>query len=246
MNRLSKKRRIVILIIAIILIIVGIRVFTKSRASKTLEITANFKDEGGLLSDEISTVTATDEGENGTSFVLPDFANDKKVNKYILEQKNIESSNEENQQNIIEMLPGDKIYLTQDEIEQSQIELKVEYDTKDINEKKLYNKKLIKPSDDNKEELVSVVGYMPADTQIQVTETDIANVQDEIETNYPNKDIIGNYNTKLISSENEYIPSDYGEKVNISILTNENQENTILEIDNNKVQQIPNVVIDGN
>ena len=88
MNRLSKKRRIVILIIAIILIIVGIRVFTKSRASKTLEITANFKDEGGLLSDEISTVTATDEGENGTSFVLPDFANDKKVNKYIVAQKN--------------------------------------------------------------------------------------------------------------------------------------------------------------
>ena len=51
---------ITILIIAIILIIVGIRVFTKSRASKTLEITANFKDEGGLLSDE-TTVQLTGE-----------------------------------------------------------------------------------------------------------------------------------------------------------------------------------------
>ena len=215
MNRLSKKRMIVILIIAIILIIVGIRVFTKSRASKTLEITANFKDEGGLLSDEIATVTATDEGENGTSFVLPDFANDKKVNKYIVEQKNIESSNEENQQNIIEMLPGDKIYLTQDEIEQSQIELKVEYDTKDINEKKLYNKKLIKPSDDNKEELVKVSGYMPVDAKLEVTQADISNIQDEVITNYPNNDILENYNIKLTYEENEYNPSEYEQKLNI-------------------------------
>ena len=99
MKKLSKKRKIVILIILTILIIIGLRVFTKSRASKTVEITANFKDEGGLLSDEIAIVTATDEGENGTSCVLPDFANDKKVNKYIVAQKNIESSNEENQQN---------------------------------------------------------------------------------------------------------------------------------------------------
>ena len=43
MKKLSKKRKIVILIILTILIIIGLRVFTKSRASKTVEITAKFK-----------------------------------------------------------------------------------------------------------------------------------------------------------------------------------------------------------
>ena len=69
--------------------------------------------------------------------------------------------------------------------------------------------KLIKPSDDNKEELVKVSGYMPVDTKLEVTQADISNIQDEVITNYPNNDILENYNIKLIYEENEYNPSEY-------------------------------------
>ena len=45
----TNKRNIVILIILIILIIVMLRAFIKSRANNVVEITANFKDNSGLL-----------------------------------------------------------------------------------------------------------------------------------------------------------------------------------------------------
>ena len=83
MNKINKKKNIAILIILIILIIIGVRIFTKSVASKNQEITVKVKDDEGLLSDETFVTNATKEGENETSLVLPDFANDKKVKKYI-------------------------------------------------------------------------------------------------------------------------------------------------------------------
>ena len=57
MKRLSKKKNIAIWIVLIILIIIGLRVFTKSKASKIETITANFKDNSGILSDEISEIS---------------------------------------------------------------------------------------------------------------------------------------------------------------------------------------------
>ena len=132
MKRLSKKKNIAIWIVLIILIIIGLRVFTKSKASKIETITANFKDNSGILSDEISEVLATNEGESGVSLILPDIVKDKKISKYIVLKKDIindeNNINEETNETAIEMRPGDKIYLTQDEIEKSQIILNIEYE----------------------------------------------------------------------------------------------------------------------
>ena len=241
MKKLSKKRKIVILIILTILIIIGLRVFTKSRASKTVEITAKFKDESRLLSDEISTVMATNEGESGISLVLPDFANDKKVSKYMVTPKSIEEENTEEQEKTIEMLPGDKIYLTQEEIEQAQVELNVEYDTLEVNEQILYNKKLTYSKENSEEEIVKAYGYMFADTKIQVAEADISNVTEEITTNYSDWKIGENYNIKLITDEKEYVPSEFGQKLNIEILVDKKQEDLVLEVAENKIQEVPNV-----
>ena len=250
MKRLSKKKNIAIWIVLIILIIIGLRVFTKSKASKIETITANFKDNSGILSDEISEVLATNEGESGVSLILPDIVKDKKISKYIVLKKDIindeNNINEETNETAIEMRPGDKIYLTQDEIEKSQIILNIEYDTKDIKEQKMYNKKLTQTSEDGKKELVTVSGYMPVDTKLEVTQADISNIQDEVITNYPNNDILENYNIKLTSEENEYNPNEYEQRLNISILIDGKKKNTILEIEENKVQEIPNVIFEEN
>lgn len=164
------KRKIVMLIILIVLIIVELKAFTGSRANKLIEITANIVDNSGLLSDEVYTMQAINEGEAGYCITLPDIINDKKILEYIVEEKemNQETSKEEqgeqitvenqiegniinetevkdenDDKNLDEMVkknPGEKLYITLEEVENKSIALKAEYDTKEKDEKILYSK----------------------------------------------------------------------------------------------------------
>ena len=68
----KNKNFIIILIVLIILIIVGLKAFNNSKANKTIEITANFKDVEGLVSDEKMTLVASNDGENGMAIILPE------------------------------------------------------------------------------------------------------------------------------------------------------------------------------
>ena len=85
----TSKKYIVILIILIILIIVGLKAFMSSKANKQIEITANFSDLNKMANDEKTTILATNDGENGMEIILPEFANEKKVSKYIITKKDI-------------------------------------------------------------------------------------------------------------------------------------------------------------
>lgn len=194
MKKINKKS-IIILIVLIILIIIGLRAFNESRANKTIEITASFKDINGLLNDEKSTLVATTEGENGIAVVLPEFANEKKIIKYIIEEKDIVEDNETSQENsqnkgrTIEKLPGEKIYLTQEEIENSSITLEICYDTITVDEQILYNKK-ISYKDEDEFELITVLGYMPQNTRLELTESDISSLEKEISEKYEKYKIV--------------------------------------------------------
>ena len=269
----TSKKYIVILIILIILIIVGLKAFMSSKANKQIEITANFSDLNKMANDEKTTILATNDGENGMEIILPEFANEKKVSKYIITKKDIindetestktesaktedtktestktestktentktestktentktestktestktestktestktestktestktestksestETKNtnaEENQINntVVEKLPGEKIYLTQEEIENNTINFEVIYDTIEIEGKLFYSKKVAYKDEDNYE-LVAVLGYMPENTQINVTEIDVSGLEEEISRNYSN------------------------------------------------------------
>ena len=274
----TSKKYIVILIILIILIIVGLKAFMSSKANKQIEITANFSDLNKMSNDEKTTILATNDGENGMEIILPEFANEKKVSKYIITKKDIindetestktesaktedtktestktestktestktentktestktentktestktestktestktestktestktestktestksestETKNtnaEENQINntVVEKLPGEKIYLTQEEIENKTINFEVIYDTIEIEGKIFYSKKVAYKDEDNYE-LVAVLGYMPENTQINVTEIDVSGLEEEISRNYSN------------------------------------------------------------
>ena len=269
----TSKKYIVILIILIILIIVGLKAFMSSKANKQIEITANFSDLNKMANDEKTTILATNDGDNGMEIILPEFANEKKVSKYIINKKDIindetestktesaktedtktestktestktentktestktentktestktestktestktestktestktestktestksestETKNtnaEENQINntVVEKLPGEKIYLTQEEIENKTINFEVIYDTIEIEGKIFYSKKVAYKDEDNYE-LVAVLGYMPENTQINVTEIDVSGLEEEISRNYSN------------------------------------------------------------
>lgn len=195
MKKINKKS-IIILIVLIILIIIGLKVFNESRANNTIEITANFRDTNGLLDDEKATLIATNEGESGMAITLPEFANENKIIKYIIEEKDIVEENDntnievpQTSGRIIEKLPGDKIYLTQEEIEKLAITLEISYDTIKVEEQMLYNKK-ISYKDEDEIDLITVSGYMPLATKIQVSETDITSLEQEVSENYSEYKIV--------------------------------------------------------
>ena len=281
----KNKNFIIILIILIILIIVGLKAFNNSKANKTIEITANFKDVEGLVSDEKMTLVASNDGENGMAIILPEIVNEKKVKKYIITKKDISNENIKNTINTktktmatsniktenaqtemtitkstetentkseatvtkstetentkseatvtkstetentkseaivtkstetentkseatiinntenfitettkedvktenIEKNPGEKIYLTQEELKNLEITLEINYDTIKEDSQILYNKQ-INYNDEDKNELLTVSGYMLLDTQLKVSDLDITKeLEQKLEQDY--------------------------------------------------------------
>ena len=266
----KNKNFIIILIILIILIIVGLKAFNNSKANKTIEITANFKDVEGLVSDEKMTLVASNDGENGMAIILPEIVNEKKVKKYIITKKDISNENIKNTINTktetmatsniktenakteititkstetentkteatvtkntetkntkseatvtkstetentqteatiinntenfitettkedvktenIEKNPGEKIYLTQEELKNLEITLEINYDTIKEDSQILYNKQ-INYNDEDKNELLTVSGYMLLDTQLKVSDLDITkDLEQKLEQDY--------------------------------------------------------------
>ena len=299
----TNKRNIVILIFLMIFIIILLRAFSNSRANKVIEITANIKDNSGLLVDEKTTLEAINEGESGFSITLPEVVNTKKVTKYIVTQKEmVENTEEETKSNLtnttnettneiasdsksneetniinveqadttnpqviektskVEKLPGEKIYLTQEERKNSSIILTVEYDKKEIKGETLYNKELVledKENDENKvddtniankedaidedsedNEILFVSGYMPYDTELETAEVKIDRVKKEIEENYPDYLITENFDIKLMSQEKEYLVEEYDQTLDIEItMPNKDKTYTILEIQEDTAQE---------
>ena len=256
-----KKSKIIIFIILIIFTIIALRAFTKSRANKTIEINVDVIDNSKALTDETTILTAVNEGENGIAITLPEIINTKKVSKYIVTRQEIiqeetnesptntnitENSINENKSNesiIIEKLPNEKIYLTQEEIESLQMTLTVEYDYIESNSQALYNRKLV-INDEENNEILSVLGYMPIDTQIELNEANIEDLKNDIEEKYPNRSIIKNYDIKLILNEKEYIPKEYEQTVEIEFLNiDENTNPIVLELQNNNITETNEISI---
>lgn len=95
----------------------------------------------------------------------------------------------EEKDTIVEKFSGEKLYLTQEEIDNKQIELRVEYDTIEVDTQILYNKK-ITARDNDDYELFSISGYMPNDIQIELNAADISSVENELIQNCQNNCII--------------------------------------------------------
>ncbi len=179
MKKISKKR-IVLIMILICLLILQIKVFTDSQADKLLEITLNVKDAKAVLEDSLVTLEATDEGESGYSLILPEIVNEKKVSKYYITEKDIEekdnNNNVENNTQTEEMVSaniekkaGDKIYLTEEEIQSQKIEIQADYDTIIEGDIPLYYEKKETKLEDGKK--ITLEGYVEDETKVRIEST---------------------------------------------------------------------------
>lgn len=148
-----------------------------------------------------------------------------------------------NEDNIIEMNPGEKIYLTQEEKDNSEISFTIEYDTITVNQTVLYNKSLTVENDDK--EIICVSGYMPFDTQIKVENTDISNIENQIKQSYQDCVIYGNYNIKLSTNDEDYNPKKYEQKLNIEFTVDENKKYNLLEVQDETIQEIKDFKADS-
>lgn len=248
----TNRKKIVIAIILIIILIILIKFFSDSKADELMEINATISDNNGLLDMQNCTITAVDEGDNGYAITLPNLVNDKFVKKYFVENKEIVGNTNENTngnntnssqnigQEILEKNPGEKIYLTQVEIENKEINLKVEYDTKEQSDESLiYNKLLEKEIEDDK---ITISGYMPANAEIVATKVDSKTVEDKLQ-NFLNENKVIQllYELKIVSEEKEFIPKDFEEKVEVTF-NGTNIENLtnykIIQINNEQVEEI--------
>lgn len=111
-----------------------------------------------------------------------------------------------------------ELELTKEQVENKKIYLVAEYDSKEANDKTIYNKVISSSSEKNN---ISISGYMPEDSEISVKEVDISKTKETIQKNFQdvNKKInlIAAYDIKILSNEKEYEPEDFDEKANVSI-----------------------------
>ncbi len=111
--------------------------------------------------------------------------NDTKTDKILSEEEKItEQTKTESTilEEKVEKNPGEKIYLTEEEIKSSELILEVNYDTLEENSQILYNKKI--SYNDDESELITVSGYMLLDTKLKVVEADISSLEQELEQKY--------------------------------------------------------------
>lgn len=215
-------------------IVIEKEILSESDETEEVEETENIEEVEGA--EEVAEVETKKEEETGneleTGENLEEIA---ETTEESLEEKNVEITE-------VEMLPGEKIYLTAEEQENLAITLMVKYDTIETDEQTLYNKKLMFEQGNN--EILEVTGYMPADTSMQVSETNLENVEDKILQNYPNDILIGNYSIKLISGEEEYLPSKYSQTLKIQIVAEEGDYSyTVLEINENEIIKNENITV---
>lgn len=246
MKKLNKKK-ILLLIILIILIIIEIKAGVGSKANKVLEITANMIDNSGLLSDETCKIQAVSEKESGMAITLPNIINQKKVEKYIVDVKQIDqnSDTQEVTVNQQERNPGEKVYLSEEEIKNEKIDLKVKYETKEKSGQILYNKVIEEEVEEHK---ITLTGFMPNNAKLKVEKVDNQKVEETVKphmTSNTNLDVA--YDITIMIDDKEYEPKDVDETINVSISGLENNEGKnknyrIIHIDDqNKTEEIQDV-----
>ncbi|MCL2860037.1 MAG: hypothetical protein FWF46_05690 [Oscillospiraceae bacterium] len=125
--------------------------------------------------------------------------------------------------NTVEKVPGDKIYLTQDELNNQAIEINVVYDTKIVEDKTLYKQDISTTIDDK---ILTITGYLPIDAQINLPEIDVAktaSILQEIKDMYNQNAVIYELlKIEILSGDSTYTPQDTL-KISISNVAQANQ-----------------------
>lgn len=192
---IKKVRNLMILSMAVIVIISVYFNISNSRAKETTDIVANVTDETGEIDSQKVTLVATGNKNGNYEISLPETIS----NVYVSNYKTLNGDKSAN----------DKIVLSQDEVENKEINLEVNYDKKNVTSTKTNEEMtLYKQNLEYDDKGIYVEGYMPLLAQINViqNENDISLeiLYTVVESN--------NMSTKEI-----YVPSEYEQTLKITL-----------------------------
>lgn len=192
---IKKVRNLMILSMAVIVIISVYFNILNSRAKETTDIVANVTDETGEVDSQKVTLVATGNKNGNYEISLPKTIS----NVYVSNYKTLNCDKSAN----------DKIVLSQDEVENKEINLEVNYDKKNVTSTKTNEEMtLYKQNLEYDDKGIYVEGYMPLLAQINViqNENDISLeiLYTVVESN--------NMSTKEI-----YVPSEYEQTLKITL-----------------------------
>lgn len=192
---IKKVRNLMILSMAVIVMISVYFNILNSRAKETTDIVANVTDETGEVDSQKVTLVATGNKNGNYEISLPETIS----NVYVSNYKTLNGDKSAN----------DKIVLSQDEVENKEINLEVNYDKKNVTSTKTNEEMtLYKQNLEYDDKGIYVEGYMPLLAQINViqNENDISLeiLYTVVESN--------NMSTKEI-----YVPSEYEQTLKITL-----------------------------
>ena len=187
--------------------------FDKVVANQSLEIS---KEESGN-NEELTTTSVEDE----KTVLANAESKDQEVSTEIVDEKDIVDEKSDNNENEITYInkvykPGDRIYISDSDLEKKHINIDVDLNKVQIKGLDLYKQELSKEDNGN---IIKVQGFIPSDYQLDVKKEDNEKIEelkadvDEL----PNSSVIIAYDIKITNGENEYQPVDYYQDVNVSI-----------------------------
>lgn len=234
MRKINKKK-ITILIFLIIIVILEIIAFRASSANKTIEITLTAIDNSGLLTEQNTSITAINTEKSGYYIILPEYINEKHIDKYTVKQKTIQ---------IQEELVNDVIQ-SNDIINSNTIQTNdINSNTNSENNSNIISNNVINNSNSNNKNTIETeeIVEKSAGEKVYLTEEEVKNKTisitvkyDKIEKtqqNYYYKKIEEKINDNLIKIEG-YMPLDA--KIKVTEPIEEVVEKIIQEYENDKV-----------
>jgi len=271
--RIIKKRirNLIVLGILLLGLITAYKIYPTSKSEKI--ITANLIYIDSLSKEPINLTINTDDYDTGYYFVLPKNINGMQVLNFYSEGENTneningnidnltDNTNESTNQNITEYQPGNKYYLSQQEIDESKITLNVVYNTKETQQYQsnqptgptqstkqnyLYYKILETTIEQNK---VKIEGYMPKDSDINIKLANFKEVENKIKNEDETLNLNIAYDIKILSNNQKYEPNEFDENVKVTISGIVDKENTaglkVMHIDDeDKIEEIKAISIE--
>jgi hypothetical protein len=215
MKQIMNKKVAILITILILLIgaIIGILASGFSRARIIEEVEIVIVDFEGLLEYRTSKLNAINSEESGYYIILPEMVSGNAVSRYMIKEIDILG---EEEGELVERLPGSRIYLTKEEIENKSVTLNAVYDKKEIGEELLYYRRVETAREDR---TITVRGYMPINAEVILAEVDEEHVAGlmALELDLGESAISGMYDIKLLSGEEEYNYSEFEHELIVSI-----------------------------
>lgn len=171
---------------------------------------------------------------------------DETQNNVIIENSVAEENIDVNAIKENDILPGNKIYLKEEELSNQQITILATYDMKEKNGQTLYKQLLMQQVNDCR---ATVLGYMPANAELEIGEIEKKEAEKAIRKQTGEPIVLaGAYDVKVVVNEKLYEPYEFDENIEIEMTKGELQEEqiNIWHIDDkNKVEKVESGQIDG-